>query len=277
MSPTWHSDTPPPFEKITFAGWFRFALRVVPLLIVLSIGLALSLLLRLFERPVFGLARPITPFITVVVCRIALKIIGLRIDLIGQPMTGQGALVANHSSWLDIIVLNARKRVYFVSKSDVASWPGIGWLARATGTVFITRKRSKAGAQAALFRTRLQAGHKLLFFPEGTSSDGLQVLPFKSSLFAAFFTPELRDVLSLQPVSVTYHAPPGMDRRFYGWWGNMDFGPHILKVLASSRQGHVSINYHPPLKARDYDERKSLSQTCEAQVRAGHSDNQQDR
>lgn len=270
MSPTWQSDTPPPFEKITFAGWLRVLMRAVTLLIVLSSGLAMLLTLRLIERPVFGLARPVTPFITVVVCKIVLKIIGLRVDLMGLPMKGPGAVVANHSSWLDIIVLNARKRIYFVSKSEVANWPGIGWLARATGTVFIERNRSKAIEQANVFQHRLQAGHRLLFFPEGTSSDGLQVLPFKTSLFAAFITPELKDILSLQPVSVTYHAPRGADRRFYGWWGDMDFGPHILRVLASTQQGYVALTYHPPLKVGDFNDRKSLAQACEAQVRAGH-------
>ena len=95
-------------------------------------------------------------------------------------------VVANHASWLDIFALNAPQRIYFVSKDEVRDWPGIGWLARATGTVFIARKSREAGVQARLFETRMAAGHRLLFFPEGTSTDGRRVLPFKTTLFAAF-------------------------------------------------------------------------------------------
>ena len=115
-------------------------------------------------------------------------ILGIRLQVTGRPMAERGAVVANHASWLDIFVLNAVSRVYFVSKAEVAGWAGIGWLARATGTVFIARKGTEAKEQQALFEARLRAGHRLLFFPEGTSTDSLRVLPFKSTLFAAFYT-----------------------------------------------------------------------------------------
>ena len=177
--------------------------------------------------------------------------------------------MANHASWLDIFVLNAAKRVYFVSKAEVARWPGIGWLARATGTLFIARDRRQAAAQVALFRERLQAGHKLLFFPEGTSTDGLQVLPFKPTLFAAFTDPALGPDLAIQPVSVAYHAPAGADPRFYGWWGDMAFGPHLLSTLTARRQGRVEVVYHPPIRVADHADRKALARAAETAVRGG--------
>ncbi len=127
-------------------------------------------------------------------------------------MHEKGAVVANHSSWLDIFTLNASQRIYFVAKSEVSGWPGIGWLARATGTVFITRKGTEAKRQQDLFEARLRAGHQLLFFPEGTSTDALRVLPFKPTLFQAFFTHGLDRVLFIQPVTVVYHAPPARTR-----------------------------------------------------------------
>ena len=86
----------------------------------------------------------------------------------------------------------------------------------ATGTVFIKRDPSQARQQTQVFQDRLLAGHRLLFFPEGTSTDGQRVLPFKPTLFQAFFAPGLRDEISIQPVSVIYHAPPGEEPRFYG-------------------------------------------------------------
>jgi len=231
-------------------------------------GLALLLLVRLVEAPLHGLHRPWTPWITQTVCRTAFVILGMRHAVRGEQMVERGAVVANHSSWLDIFALNARKRIYFVSKSEVARWPGIGWLARATGTVFINRDPKEARAQQAVFEERLKAGNKLLFFPEGTSTDGLRVLPFKSTLYAAFFSPELRDILQVQPVTVIYTAPEGEDPRFYGWWGDMDFGAHLVKVLAAPRQGAVEIVYHPPVRVADTTDRKALAVATEAAVRS---------
>lgn len=243
--------------------------RAIPLAILVFGGLLILLLLRLVERPLFVLRRPVTPFITQFVCRTAFVLLGIRYITQGAPMQGAGAVVANHASWLDIFALNARKRIYFVSKSEVAGWPGIGWLARATGTVFIRRDRGELRSQIAVFRDRLAAGHKLLFFPEGTSTDGLRVLPFKPALFAAFFDPALRDTLQMQAVSVVYRAPEGSDPRFYGWWGDMDFGPHLVATLAAKRQGEVHVIYHPPLKVSEFADRKALARALEAQVRAG--------
>ena len=259
----------PPDPALTPADWARVLGRGLVLATLTFGGLGLLLLLRLIERPIHGLHRPWTPFLTQFVCRNAFRILGIGFSTTGTRMTERGAVVANHGSWLDIFALNARKRIYFVSKAEVAKWPGIGWLARATGTVFITRDPSEAKVQQAIFEARLLAGHKLLFFPEGTSTDARRVLPFKSTLFEAFFTDGLRHEMHIQPVSVLYNAPDGADQRFYGWWGDMDFGPHLLKVLAARRQGSVHITYHPPVRVDDFPNRKSLAAYCEEAVRAG--------
>lgn len=234
-------------------------------------GLLLLLLLRPAERLAHGMARPWTGRLVRAVCRADLAIMGLRLRVEGRPMAGAGAIVANHASWLDIFVLNAAERVFFVAKAEVEGWAGIGWLARATGTVFIARDPREAPAQTALFEARLRAGHRLLFFPEGTSTDGLRVLPFKPTLFEAFFAEGLRDLLWIQPVSVTYRAPPGQDPRFYGWWGHMGFGPHFLEVLAEPRQGMAEVVFHPPLRVADFSGRKVLARQAEDAVRAGHA------
>ncbi|PZX46579.1 1-acyl-sn-glycerol-3-phosphate acyltransferase [Roseinatronobacter thiooxidans] len=266
---TWTSEVPPPEQAFDARAWPRVLLRLGALGGLMVFGLSFKLVLRMVERPVFGLRRPITPIITQAVCRLALKIMGLPVHVQGQPMRQRGAIVANHASWLDIFVLNAADRVFFVSKAEVADWPGIGWLARATGTVFIRRDRREATRQKLLFEARLAAGHRLLFFPEGTSSDTQRVLPFKSTLFAAFFVPQLRDSLHIQPVSVTYHAPQGADPRFYGWWGDMEFAGHLLCILASRRQGRVDLVFHPPIAVADMPDRKALTLAAEGAVRAG--------
>ncbi len=269
---TWQSDDIPETHKITPLGWVRVIVRGV-LVGTLTFGcLALLLLVRLIERPLFGQGRPVTPYITQFVCRSAFILMGIGYSRVGTPMRGAGAVVANHSSWLDIFVLNAAARIYFVSKSEVATWPGIGWLARATGTVFIARDRAQAAKQVAVFRNRLSYGHKLLFFPEGTSTDGQQVLVFKPTLFAAFFDDALRDTLAIQPVSVIYTAPQGADVRHYGWWGDMDFGTHLLATLAQSPQGSVTVVYHAPVQVADFHNRKALAAHVEGIVRASHLD-----
>ncbi|WP_245624870.1 lysophospholipid acyltransferase family protein [Jannaschia seosinensis] len=231
-------------------------------------GLALLAVTRLIERPVHGLHRPWTPYLAQAVCRAALRILGLRLKVRGTVMAGRGAVVANHTSWLDIYVLNARKRIYFVAKDEVAEWPGIGLLARATGTVFIRRDAREARRQQAIFEDRLGVGHRLLFFPEGTSTDGLRVLPFKTTLFQAFLSPALRDTLQLQPVTVNYHSPEGERPDFYGWWGNQDFGEHLLRMLAARRHGWVEVVYHPPLRVADFADRKALARAAETAVRS---------
>lgn len=272
VADTWHSSDSPTPGPLRAADWGRVILRAIPLIILVFGGLLVLLIIRLFERPLYGVKRPLTPYITQSVCRGAFVLLGIRFETTGHPMQGPGAVVANHASWLDIFALNARKRIYFVSKSEVAGWPGIGWLARSTGTVFIQRDPRKATNQITTFRDRLAAGHKLLFFPEGTSTDGLQVLPFKPTLFAAFFDDQLRDTLQIQPVTVNYFSPAGEDARFYGWWGDMDFGPHLLSTLAAKRQGKVSVTYHAPVNVSDFKDRKSLAKAMENAVRGGLSD-----
>ncbi len=206
------------------------------------------------------------PFVQLV-CRAVLICIGLRCRRIGTPMCGPGAVVANHSSWLDILTLNAAMPVFFVAKSEVSTWPGINILTGVTDTHFVTRDPRLAVEQAAEFAARTRAGHRLLFFPEGTSGDGLRVLPFKPTLFQGFLSPELPQGLAIQPVTAIYHAPPGEDPRFYGWWGEMELGPHILAVLAAPRQGSAEIVLHPaiPVAGRD---RKSLAREAETTIRA---------
>lgn len=257
----------PPFGA---AGWFRVAMRGAAMGVVIYAGLLLLLLLRLIERPLFGASRPWTPSITQGVCKLVFPILGLTLTTHGTAMQGKGAVVANHSSWLDIFALNAVQRGYFVAKSEVEHWAAIGWLARATGTVFVARKGTEAKRQQALFEARLRAGHRLMFFPEGTSTDAIRVLPFKSTLFAAFFTHGLDHILDIQPVSVIYHAPKGQDARFYGWWGEMDFAPHLLQVLAAPHQGRVEVIFHAPVSVDAFAGRKDLAAYCEAVIRASH-------
>ncbi len=265
----WRNVQLPP-RRIGLMGWLRVLVKGGLMGFVTYAGLAVLLLVRLIERPLCAQARPVTPYITQAVCRAVFFILRLRLVVRGTPMMEHGALVANHASWLDIFALNAATRMYFVAKSEVEGWAAIGWLARATGTVFIARKGSAARVQQRLFEERLRAGHRLLFFPEGTSTDAVRVLPFKSTLFQAFYTASVEVGLHIQPVTVIYHSPAGEDARFYGWWGDLDFAPHLLTVLAAPRHGRIEMVFHTPVAVSDFAGRKELAAYCEEVVRGAH-------
>ena len=94
------------------------------------------------------------------------------------------------------------------------------------------------------------------------------MLPFKPTLFQGFLDPELPEGLAIQPMTAIYHAPPGQDPRFYGWWGDMALGSHILAVLSRPRQGHVTVRLGTPIPEAG-ETRKTLSAKAEAAVRAG--------
>lgn len=263
-------DDPMPVPVMTIGSWLRVIWRGAILGALTYGALVVLLLARLIERPLCGQNRPVTPYITQAVCRAAFPILGMRLRARGAPMQHKGAVVANHSSWLDIFALNAVQRVYFVAKAEVQVWAGIGWLARATGAVFIARRGIEAKRQQVLFEERLRAGHRLLFFPEGTSTDVIRILPFKSTLFGAFYSHGLDHILHIQPVSVVYHAPVGRDPRFYGWWGDMGFGAHLLMILATKNPGWVEVINHPPVPVDSFANRKELAAHCEAVIRADH-------
>jgi len=266
---TWYAerDEPAP-PRPDAAGWLRVGLRGPALAVLVFGGLVLLILVRLVEWPLFRHRRPVTLYITQAVCRGGLRILGLRCTVIG-PAIRSGAMVANHSSWLDILVLNAAARVTFVSKAEVARWPGIGWLARATGTLFIRRARAEARDHSAAIHDRLELGQLLLIFPEGTSSDGLQVLPFKPTVFEPLLNGNMNDDARVQPASVIYHAPIGRPSDFYGWWGDMALAPHLLAVLAERRSGRVTLRLHQPLDGSIFVNRKLLAKAAEDSVRSG--------
>ena len=199
-----------------------------------------------------------------------LRLLGLTLEIRGRPISA-GVLVANHSSWLDIPALRAVRLIYFVAKSEVRNWPVIGFITAVCGTIYIERRRSQARRQERLLRERAGNGDLLCVFPEGTSTDGLRVLPFKSSLFSAFFGASNGAELLVQPVTIR-HAPTrdaGLPPSFYGWWGEMALGPHLWAVMGRSFGGRTTVIFHDPVRPGDFPDRKALARHCEQVVREG--------
>ncbi len=205
------------------------------------------------------------------------KLFGVHVRIIGTPATDEGVLLlANHTSWLDIILLSAITPLSFVAKSEIAGWPVFGTLARLQRTVFVAReRRNQTGAVADQIGTRLAAGDCLVLFPEGTSYDGNSVLPFKSALLGAA---EARRAdgrhVAVQPVSIAYVGCQGMPmgreiRPFYAWFGDMEMVPHLWEALKTGPLD-VTVQFHSTATL-DQMNRKELAARAQAQVAAGLS------
>lgn len=204
------------------------------------------------------------------------RLMGLRITVVGEPVAGACLMASNHASWLDIVVLSAVAPVSFVSKREVGSWPIFGSFARLQRTVFVDRdRRTATGRFRDEMQARLAAGDTLVLFPEGTSSDGNRVLPFKSALMGA----AERTVdgggehVPVQPVSVAYTGlhglPMGRRRRpFFTWYGDMDLAPHLWEALGAGPVD-VTVVLHEPVTVDSCGSRKALTVHCEAAVRHG--------
>ena len=210
--------------------------------------------------------------------RLVARLFGMRIRVLGKPVTGEGVLLlANHTSWIDIVLFSAVQPLSFVAKSEIARWPLFGSLARLQRTVFVEReRRAKTGAVAGEIGARLSAGDCLVLFPEGTSHDGNTVLAFKSALLGAAdaLRADGRHVTVAQPVSAAYAGchglPMGREMRpFFAWFGDMEMMPHLWEALKAGPLD-VIVEFHPPANL-DMMNRKELAAHARDQIQAGLS------
>ena len=199
--------------------------------------------------------------------RVCVRILGFQIRTHGKRVTkGPVLFVCNHTSYTDISILGALLPASFVAKAEVASWPFFGALARLQRTVFVDRRPAKATVQRDEMVRRLEAGDNLILFPEGTSSDGNAVLPFKSALFSVAQIEPNGEPLRVQPVSIAYTRLDGMPvgralRPYFAWYGDMTLARHFWEVAGLGR-ATVDIVFHPAVTIRDYETRKGLAEYC---------------
>jgi 1-acyl-sn-glycerol-3-phosphate acyltransferase len=208
--------------------------------------------------------------------RILCVLIGVRIREVGRRSPASPALIlSNHVSWLDICVITAMAPVVFIAKSELAGWPVFGWLARLQRTIFINRQaRHQTGAATREIAARLLGGDAVVLFAEGTSSDGIRVLPFRSSLVGAVHHAlgnTTHTHVTVQPMSLAYVGFGGVPmgrglRERIAWYGDADLVPHLLHLLSSGAVD-VTVSWG---EATAYDmsaDRKAIARDAEKSVR----------
>lgn len=210
------------------------------------------------------------------------RLLGLHVRVIGQLATGTSdrpvIFVSNHSSWVDIPVVGGVLPGCFVAKGDVAGWPIIGSIARLGRSVFVTRQRGSTVRERDTMRDMLAGGDNLILFPEGTSSDGSRVLPFRSSFFS-IAEGDARPII--QPVSVVYDRLGGLpagraNRPVFAWYGDMDIATHSWRLARQSGL-RVTVLLHAPLDPARFRDRKALSQAVWRTVADGAATLRQNR
>ncbi|MEO0368243.1 MAG: lysophospholipid acyltransferase family protein [Pseudomonadota bacterium] len=200
------------------------------------------------------------------------RILGIHIHISGTISEATPCLyVSNHISYLDIIVLGDL-RAYFIAKSEVASWPVFGQLARFQNTLFIERKASRAREQMKIMQNHLSSGKRLTLFPEGTSTDGAHVEPFKSSLFAAADLPNPEQRVPIQAVTIAYVLHDGKPmnqgmRDHYAWYATMPFASHFFSLFPLKKVD-VNIHFHPVCYLDEFESRKACADHCQSLVAA---------
>ncbi len=202
--------------------------------------------------------------------RIMCRLIGIHIRVIGSRATGGRPVVfvSNHSSWLDIPVLGGQLEACFIAKDAVEGWPIVNLVAKLGRTVYVRRQRASTGRERDDMRSRLVAGDNLILFPEGTTSDGSRVMPFRSTFLSAVEAPVTADGRHalVQPVSVVYDRLGGLptgraSRPVFAWYGDMDLASHFWR-LGQNRGLRVTVLLHCPLDPAHFASRKDLSQAA---------------
>jgi lyso-ornithine lipid O-acyltransferase len=207
--------------------------------------------------------------------RCVLAIIGVKVAASGAQARERPLLiVANHVSWLDIIILGSLAPLSFIAKSEVAGWPVVGLFAKLQRSVFIDReRRHRTGHATAVIGARLKAGDAMLLFGEGTTGDGIRILPFRSALLGA-----AREALGdgtetafVQPLAMRYVKRGGLPigrvaMNDIAWIGDVDLAPHLLAVL-SGPPIDVVVNWGDKLSYDAATDRKALTRQLESEVR----------
>jgi len=205
--------------------------------------------------------------------RLAWRLIGMRVTVVGKPAPPPLLIASNHCSWLDITVLGGLMPLSFVAKAEVARWPVLGLLAKLQRTIFIDRtRRMHTGPVTKEAARRVAKGEVVVLFAEGTTGDGNRILPFRSALLGAAENAAGDGVATVQPVAISYVGVQGLpvgrsDRPHIAWYGDMDFIAHFRRIIG---QGAIDVvvSFGEPIRFGPETDRKQVAEWCFASVRA---------
>ncbi len=194
-----------------------------------------------------------------------LDLLNIRVvaeGVVPQQVLSNTMFIANHISWVDIHALNSIHTSRFIAKSEIRQWPVFGFFATSVNTLFIDReKRHEAGKIVDTTRKALQAGDCICFFPEGTTTDGTEVKPFKGSLLQA----AIEAKSEVRPFSIHYpDVEEGINTEM-SYWGEMSLIESMRNVIRQ-KQATVVLRFADPINAADYDRRNLVSITREVIV-----------
>ncbi len=226
-------------------GWLRFAARLLAILALLGLCLVLNV--------VWKLARGESPWPRRFLAGLG-RIAGIRVKVTGHRVEGGEFLLANHVSWIDIPALGGTTGATFVGHDGLASVPVIRWLCELNGTVFVARhQRSSIAHQVEKVRAAIAETGALTIFPEGTTSEGNALLPFKSSLLSAL--DPLPPGLSVQPVLLDY----GAESADISWIGEEHGVANFRRILSRSKPVELNVHFLAPLAGAQLADRKSIA------------------
>ncbi len=205
------------------------------------------------------------------------KVMGLDYEVIGKPATGQQTLyVCNHMSYLDISIIGCIiQQASFIAKKDVSTMPIYGYLSRMQQTAYISRDRKDAAREKNALENMVAEGKSLILFPEGTSTDGSEVLPFKSSLFGIVLKEQVKGNMLVQPLTISLleadgKSPADQDvRELYAWSRDMtiELTAHIWR-LCKADGAKLRVEFHAPLNPADFKDRKELAKAAQEKTAA---------
>jgi 1-acyl-sn-glycerol-3-phosphate acyltransferase len=192
-------------------------------------------------------------------CRFACRVLRVNVNMQGTMPTS-GLLVCNHLSYLDIIVISSLRPCVFVAKRDVKTWPLFGSLASAAGTIFADRTRKLASRAAVdLVLEAIESGVLIVLFPEGTSSDGATVLPFKSALLE----PAVGSYCPIAAAAIDYSLTTGSVADEVCYWRDMTLVPHLLNLFTKCAiDAKLAIRSY----AGNRSDRKDLARNLRQQI-----------
>ena len=252
--------------------------------IIASVKIVLLVLWMIIQMPVLIIVhytKFLMPWYAQFYFKAVCLILGIRAKIVKGKLADVRKLLilCNHASYLDIFALNSVIRANFVSKADVKKWPLFGWIANLGNTIYITRNRMDAKNQINVLDKAFEKRGKtpIIIFPEGTSSNGCEVLPFKSSMFAMFenqIGTKSNNNIVIQPISMAYVTKRGKSlnntqRQVFAWWlDSQTIVNHLFGAVRAMPVG-VEIAIHGPIDISKFKDRKELAKYCHDIVEDG--------